>query len=485
MNRRIDMKGYNHTRQTLLVITILLSAVQHCLSDEWPTFRHDNRRSGISREQLVFPLQSVWNYSSILPPKKAWSGAAKWDSFAEISNRKSMRDYDPVFYVSSTGGRLFFGSSVDDAVHCLDAATGKEIWTFFTDGAVRIAPTVSGGKVYFGSDDGFAYCVDHGNGSLVWKKKLGPKDDKLVLCNGQLISRWPCRTGVAVKEGRALFAASLFPWNKSYLYSVDSLTGDLTGENVFETACDSMTMQGPILLSDSIIFIPQGMQSPELFSLETGKHQGGLGKGGNGGCFAILGPQNSLIHGRGQNHGSNGELRVYDRKTKDSIVTIARAVSMVVDNEFAWFNTGNKISAFHRARYLVLNKENSQLSRRRKEIDDAIKKLIKSGKSDDIKKLREEVDRITIRLKQIAQLVEKCFIWKIKIDCPHEIILSGDTIIAGGSDKVIALKASTGEQLWKGSVDGEAHGLAIANGRLFVSTHKGKIYCFNQSNAAL
>ena len=37
---------------------------------------------------------------------------------------------------------VFFGSAVDNGIHAVDAATGQRRWTFFTEGAVRLAPTV-------------------------------------------------------------------------------------------------------------------------------------------------------------------------------------------------------------------------------------------------------------------------------------------------------------------------------------------------------
>jgi len=43
-------------------------------------------------------------------------------------------NFDPAFFVIAVNDSVFFGSSVDDAVHCLDARTGQEKWVFNTDG---------------------------------------------------------------------------------------------------------------------------------------------------------------------------------------------------------------------------------------------------------------------------------------------------------------------------------------------------------------
>ena len=51
-----------------------------------------------------------------------------------------------------------------------------------------MAPTVTNGRVYVGSDDGYAYCLDAKDGRLVWKLRLGP-DDERIIARGEMICR--------------------------------------------------------------------------------------------------------------------------------------------------------------------------------------------------------------------------------------------------------------------------------------------------------
>ena len=181
----------------VLAAVLVVSPVRVAVAD-WPTFRHDNQRSGTTTEALpVRWLEEAWTWQSAQPPRPAWAGPAKWDAFAGIRGLRSMRNYDPVFHVSVQGKRLYFGSSVDGSVRCLDTTTVRSHWTFFTDGPVRIAPTVVDAGVYVGSDDGHAYCLDAEDGKLVWKHCPGSRQ-RLILNNGRLIPLWPCRTGVTV-----------------------------------------------------------------------------------------------------------------------------------------------------------------------------------------------------------------------------------------------------------------------------------------------
>jgi eukaryotic-like serine/threonine-protein kinase len=59
------------------------------------------------------------------------------------------------FYSSAAAadGKVVIGGR-DKIVHCLDAKTGKMIWTFTTTARVDSSPAIAGGRVYVGSNDG-------------------------------------------------------------------------------------------------------------------------------------------------------------------------------------------------------------------------------------------------------------------------------------------------------------------------------------------
>lgn len=62
--------------------------------------------------------------------------------------------------------------SFDAHVYCLDTRTGKEIWRFKTGDMIFGSPRMYKDRAFFGSKDGFFYCLDL-KGNLLWNFKTG------------------------------------------------------------------------------------------------------------------------------------------------------------------------------------------------------------------------------------------------------------------------------------------------------------------------
>ena len=472
-------RPFRHCRRWPPQALIALACFSSLLSTaaDWPTYRCDNRRSGITPESIQLPLIPAWTCASPTPPQMAWTGPAKWDSYANIRRLEAMRNFDPAFFVIAVNDSVFFGSSVDDAVHCLHAGTGEEKWAFYTDAPVRLPPSWHNGKVYFGSDDGYAYCVDAAQGGLVWKRKPAERET-LLLNNGKLISQWPCRTGVLVQDETAYFGASLLPWEKSYLCALDVQTGADQGPGRYSVALEHLTMQGAILATANRLYLPQGRQRPEMFERANGHPIGGFGDSGQGGVFAVLTRTGEFVHGQGQNHGAEGELRGFDANSRDYLVTFPKATRIVVTEEVAYLDTPTELAGFARGRYLELAKRRAQLQARQKTIQEQFQKLGNQANSPEGEKLKEELKPIGNELDSMPANMAACYLWKTKADYPHDLILAGTTLFAGGDNRVAAFDTVDGKERWSARVTGRAHGLAVANGRLFVSTDRGVIHCF-------
>jgi len=464
------------TRLQLTTIAVALAVLAvisgRAVADDWATYRHDNRRTGATAEKPRLPLKEAWRWDSPGRPIPAWTGPAKWNAYAGIRGLKSMRDFDSVFHVTVAGGSVFFGSSTDDAAHCLDAATGKAKWAFHADGPVRLPPTIVAGKAYVASDDGRVYCVKASDGSLIWKYQAAP-NRRIIASNGKLISPHPCRTGVLVAGGKAYFAASLFPWCPSKFYSVNAETGSDKGAGLYKIDLTGVTVQGAMLASDTRIFAPQGRSAALAFNLADGKFAGTLGAGGDGGVHAVLTKDSHLIYGPGSR---TGWLSVQDGNSRKRIQAFNGALRSALGAETGYLYSPGKLSAFRYAEHMKLSVQIASLRGRQRALGGKLKKL---RDKDQRRKVTEELTKMAAELKRLTQAANKCFGWKV--DCPaaHELIVAGDVIFVGGDGIVRGLSVRDGRELWKSAVDGNAGGLAFAGGRLFVSTDTGKIYCFS------
>ena len=145
--------------RTLLILSMAAAIVCDSSSaragqTDWPTHRRSPQRNAYLAAEVDTPrLALAWQHDTHQRPQPAWYGPAKWDAYSNLRGLHSMRNYDPVFHTVSSEGSVYFGSSTDHAVTCLDAATGQRKWSFMTDGPVRIAPTMTSNGVLAVSGD--------------------------------------------------------------------------------------------------------------------------------------------------------------------------------------------------------------------------------------------------------------------------------------------------------------------------------------------
>ncbi|HVS34026.1 MAG TPA: PQQ-binding-like beta-propeller repeat protein [Gemmataceae bacterium] len=194
--------------------------------------------------------------------------------------------FDVAYQPVVVGDSLFLASSEEDGVAAFDAETGDALWRFFTDGPVRFAPVVWEEKVYFASDDGWLYCVSADKGALVWKFRGAPSDRK-VLGNGRLISAWPARGApVVVPEpsGGAIvyFGAGIWPFMGVFLHALDARTGAVRWTNGGDGSLyikqphmvDSfggVAPQGRLAVVGDRLLVPCGRSIPACYDRRSGK----------------------------------------------------------------------------------------------------------------------------------------------------------------------------------------------------------------------
>lgn len=382
---------------------------------DWPTYQHDNRRSGITTEQLnAANLAQSWVFVSKSRPQPAWRGKMARDSYAKRTFQGDSFDYDKAFNLIAADGKVFFGSTSANACIALDDSNGNVVWQVPVGGAVRVAPAYDGDKVYFGSDDGQAYCVNADTGAKLWSYRGGPSDT-LIGSDHKFVSRFPCRTGVLVQGGSAYCGFGLLTWHGNYMAKLDATTGAEQQKTLRNGSAYSF--EGPILADSNNIYVTQGKNTPAAFSLSAVSHLGNFS--GCGGTYATITAAGKLFHGPGH-------------------------------------NTSNRTDHIT---------ESTASSRSLTTRHDHLSRIIVSG-SNSYKILRDAVT------------ASGGVTWTQAMEKPVTMILGGTTLYVGARAKVIAIDTATGNVLKILNVQGDAYSLALANGKLFASTTMGKVYCF-------
>ncbi len=172
---------------------------QAATPDDWPTYRGNRFRGGITKSTIATQLKVNWQTK--LPGKPTATTIA--------------------------GGKVFACIPDTHTLYALDSSSGKTAWTFTADGRIDSPPTYHNGMVLFGSRDGWLYCLRATDGALSWRFKDLP--DRLVGAFGQLESAWPISGSVLVLDGKVYATAgrSSFLDGGIFLYCLDPTTGKL------------------------------------------------------------------------------------------------------------------------------------------------------------------------------------------------------------------------------------------------------------------
>ena len=210
-------------RIILPILVLLVSALGIALGDDWPTERHDNARSGVSSERVTPPLNLLWTFQSPFPPAPGWSMPV--NGYGERKNKPNV-SYDDAFRVIAVGNTCYFCSSAENRLLAVDATTGNERWSFFTDATPRLAPAFWQGKLFLGADDGIFRCLDAQTGKRLWQIDAS-SDEEMTLGYGRFHREQPIRAAGIVEDGIAYFTAGLFPQNGIEFWAVDAEDGSV------------------------------------------------------------------------------------------------------------------------------------------------------------------------------------------------------------------------------------------------------------------
>ena len=386
---------------------------------DWPMWRYDAGRRAASPEELPEQMYLQW-VRELAPPKPAWP-----ESQYKLRFDAS---YEPVV----AGETIFVGSMVADSVTAYDTKTGREKWRFYSDGPVRFAPVVYKDKLYFASDDGCLYCLNAENGSLI-RKFLGGPSPKKVLGNDRLIGMWPMRGGPILYEDKIYFAAGIWPFMGIFIYAVDAETGEIIWENTGSGSTYTMqphtspafagvAPQGYMVATDDKLLVSGGRSVPATYDRHTGEflyyHLNKYGKAGT-----------SEVIASGDHFFNLGAIH----KLSDGLAVSAAPASVISDDIVIGKKSDGTIMAY--------------------------KLAADATSAEELRQAEAPSELSKIHLKAGSRLYGSGI---------EGVVLAIDT---PAEDNPLSVS-------WQAKVDGEVWTMLAADGRLFVTTLDGRLYCF-------
>ena len=429
------------TRLCPVAVAAALLLPWRASAGDWPMWRHDPQRSGLSPEELPAELRLLWT-RELPAPVPAWS------------DTRLAFDLAPQPVVA--GKTLLLGDSRTGSLLALDTDTGAERWRFWTDGPVRVAPAASKGRVYVVSDDGFLYCLALTDGSLLWRFFGGLRDGRL-LANGRLSSTWPARGGPVVADGRVYFAAGVWPFMGAPIYALDAESGREIWTNDRSGVLHAnrgyhqykaywgTSPQGSLALDGAALIVPSCRAQPLALDAASGTitraDAGWKDYGGGGDARVAVAGKLLLVGGY-----------VFDRETMLPLCLNAAAKGLT---PFTCLPVSDGKTLYVAA-------------------PDGIESHDLGGAT-----FSRYTGNYGVRLVRCDTKMR----WRVPEKTkPTAMIKAGSRLYVASPKKVLALNDKAGEGTavipWQAEVGGIPSELAAADGKLFVVTREGRVSCF-------
>ena len=347
------------------------------------------------------------------------------------------------------GKTLFVGLHRDKVV-ALDTETGAEKWVFYTDGPVRFAPVAWKDRLFVACDDGYLYCLDAAKGALLWKFR-GVPSDRTVLGNTRLISTWPVRGAPVVAEDKVYFAAGIWSFMGVYIHALDAKTGEVVWTNNSSSnlygreSFIGPSPQGYLVALEDKLIVPCGRGVPARFWRKTGKLRnfGMRFDHSRSGTCRVTGIGSLLFYGSTLVSLTEGvgSTMAYSKKEDGKL-------------HFLRGYPHDPVDIYRHRRVLT-------------------PEAVYTSCKDYFALNRESWDKITggaMKLVSLPDLADD--VW----------IKAGKRLYASKGDTALAIDLPGKKVTWQAKVEGGIGGMIAADGKLFVSTWGGRIYCFGKTD---
>ncbi len=405
----------------LLIASILLLCSSFAGADDWPLGRHDAGRSGATDEQLPATLHLQWS-------RKLPQLTPAWPEDIRLH-------FDDSYLPIVVGKLMIVASSRNDSVTAYDTDSGGQKWRFYAGGPVRFAPVAHKGNIYFASDDGHLYRLNADDGKLLSKIEVAPSK-RMVLGNDRLISVWPIRGGPVIVGEKLHFTVGVWPFEGTYLTSLDLKDGTTLAPL---TPLDDSTPQGYLASNGKTLIIPGGRATADCRDLKSGKKIK-LKYSARG-----LTDHHIVVHDQWMFHGGRGvNLDIAKQLDFDALRPLA-------SNGKVYFARGGQAHA-----YDLSNLE-------------AVEKVDRKGKP--------------------YKVTAPALLWKYTEQPVTDLHLkTAKRVFAHHQNKIFSIDepqdAVTAKVSFSADIEGTCANMLAADGKLFVVTKEGRIYCYGSEEVA-
>jgi outer membrane protein assembly factor BamB len=412
----------------------------------------DKGRSFFVKTEISKNLEPLW-IRELGEPLHAWP--FQFENYFTAGNPSKIGkiafdlSYEPI----AADGKIFVPSMKSDKITAYSAKEGKELWRFYADGPIRLAPVYGKGKLYFVSDDGCLYCLNGESGSLLWKYNGYFSEGRNLIGNERLVSKWAARGGPVLSDGILYFASGIFPFEGVFIHAVNAETGKTLWTNSTSgsmwslhqhagaLAYGGISPQGYLAISEDKLIVAGGRTPPAVYHKTTGEFlyyrqaHGEVGKGAGG--YMV-----SAWKGWFANHGMLYCL-------EDGAQYGAVPVSVVSPDSIIGVKNGSLIS--HSS---ILKKKDVAVKNRLGK--EAIKVVYELQNLWEDKTIRN-IKRLYFRAGQVLA---------VSLEGNRAALIE---LTADGEPKKI---------VWSYAIEGEIWNMLVSEGRLFIVTKEGKLYCF-------
>lgn len=121
---------------------------------------------------------SLFGMYQVLKPKPASNQRVRWQS--------ASTDCTTAGGVTVAGGMVYLGCD-NGMIYALEAADGKQLWSFQAQGRVFARPTVVDGVVYVGTESALVYALRATDGTKMWSTQAGARIDNSPVVSDNLL----------------------------------------------------------------------------------------------------------------------------------------------------------------------------------------------------------------------------------------------------------------------------------------------------------